>query len=821
MISSDNAEIDELKERLRQLDVERTAIQARIHGLEAATCAATPSTEAICTVQRSAAGVDQHSPPIEKIALFRRLFRGRTDIFPLRWENRSSGRSGYAPACGNEWKPGICGKPQVKCTTCPNQAFLPVADDIVTQHLRGARADGAPFVAGVYPLLQDNTCWFLAADFDKADWKRDVLAFAETARRLGVPAAVERSRSGNGGHAWIFFAEALPAVLARRLGAYLLTETLEREPDVGLASYDRFFPSQDSAPSGGFGNLIALPLQGVARRSGNSLFIDDGFEPYADQWRHLSSLPTLDRASVEALTEAAVRSGRLFGIRMPLDDEDEEPWLAPPSRRRPAPAIEGVLPGSIRIVQADQLYVPRDGLPSGLVARIVRIAAFQNPAFYVAQAMRHSTHDKPRVISCTELTQYHIALPRGCLDVLLDLFATLGVEALVEDRRNAGTEHNFAFKGVLRPEQKSATDALLKHEAGVLAATTAFGKTVVGITMIAARGRNTLILVHRRQLLDQWVEKLTAFLDLSKDMVGFIGGGRRRPTGVIDVALIQSVVRKGEVDDLVGNYGHVIVDECHHLSAVSFELVARRLKARYVLGLSATVVRKDGHHPIIAMQCGPIRYRADARSEAAKRPFAHLVRTRKTAFMLPAGMGTDAPIQQVYQMLFADEARNAMIFDDVLKALEAGRSPVILTERTDHLELLAARLKKFARNVVILKGGQGVKARRDVAGQLAAITDGQERVIVATARYIGEGFDDARLDTLFLTAPVAWRGTLAQYVGRLNRLHPSKRDVVVYDYVDQSVPVLARMAGKRRQGYEALGYRVTSDSDLFEQVGLS
>jgi superfamily II DNA or RNA helicase len=232
-------------------------------------------------------------------------------------------------------------------------------------------------------------------------------------------------------------------------------------------------------------------------------------------------------------------------------------------------------------------------------------------------------------------------------------------------------------------------------------------------------------------------------------------------------------------------------------------------------------VRKDGHHPIIAMQCGPIRYRADARSEAAKRPFAHLVRTRKTAFMLPAGMGTDAPIQQVYQMLFADEARNAMIFDDVLKALEAGRSPVILTERTDHLELLAARLKKFARNVVILKGGQGVKARRDVAGQLAAITDGQERVIVATARYIGEGFDDARLDTLFLTAPVAWRGTLAQYVGRLNRLHPSKRDVVVYDYVDQSVPVLARMAGKRRQGYEALGYRVTSDSDLFEQVGLS
>jgi superfamily II DNA or RNA helicase len=368
---------------------------------------------------------------------------------------------------------------------------------------------------------------------------------------------------------------------------------------------------------------------------------------------------------------------------------------------------------------------------------------------------------------------------------------------------------------VLRPDQSQAVTALLAHDVGVLAASTAFGKTVVGINAIAARGCNTLILVHRRQLLDQWIERLSTFLEGPKEMIGVIGGGRRRPTGVIDVALIQSLVRKGEVDDAVGAYGHVVIDECHHLSAVSFELVARRLKARFVLGLSATVTRKDGHHPIIAMQCGPIRYRANARSEAAKRPFVHLVRIRATAFKLPLGIGEDAPIQQVYRSILGDEARNQMIFDDVLQALEAGRSPLILTERTDHLDQLAARLSKFARNVIVLRGGQGVKARRAVAERLASLADDEERVLVATGRYIGEGFDDARLDTLFLTTPIAWRGTLAQYLGRLNRLHPSKRDVVVYDHVDQSVPVLARMAAKRRRGYEALGYRVVPDGDLF------
>jgi superfamily II DNA or RNA helicase len=341
----------------------------------------------------------------------------------------------------------------------------------------------------------------------------------------------------------------------------------------------------------------------------------------------------------------------------------------------------------------------------------------------------------------------------------------------------------------------------------VLAATTAFGKTVVAIALIAARKRSTLILVHRRELLDQWVARLRSFLDIDPKLIGAVGGGKRKPTGVIDVALIQSLVRNGEVDDLVAGYGHVVVDECHHLSAVSFERVARRAKARYVLGLSATVARKDGHHAIIFMQCGPVRHKVDARTHAAEGMVRHLVRERPTKFGLPDVLATAErpPMPAIYAALAGDGARNDLIFDDVLRAIELKRSPLVLTERKDHLALLADRFSRFVKNVAVLSGGLSAVERKFVDAVLAA-PETEERLVLATGRYIGEGFDDSRLDTLFLTMPISWKGTLAQYVGRLHRHHAGKTDVLVIDYVDSGVPVLARMAAKRRAGYRALGY---------------
>ena len=399
---------------------------------------------------------------------------------------------------------------------------------------------------------------------------------------------------------------------------------------------------------------------------------------------------------------------------------------------------------------------------------------------------------------------------------LLNLLTANGIRPDVRDERYSGTPLGTRFLGTLTTEQQAAVDALMAHDTGVLAATTAFGKTVVASKLIAERNTNTLVLVHRQQLLDQWVARLRAFLDIDADRIGVIRGGRRRPTGAIDVATIQSLVRKREISDLVAGYGHLIVDECHHLSAVSFEAVARAAKAKYVLGLSATVTRKDGHHPIIFMQCGPIRYRVDARKQAAARPFSHRVVVKKTAFRA-VRQKSDAlgSIQELYRLLAGDEARNTMIFDDILSALEAGRSPVVITERKDHLQAMAERLMRFAKNVIVLRGGMRAKLRDQATEALVSVPDGEERVIVATGRYLGEGFDDARLDTLFLTMPISWRGTLAQYAGRLHRLHAAKREVVIYDYVDAHEPLLAKMATRREAGYKTLGYDVTHGDDLF------
>lgn len=808
-IDGTSDKIVRIQRRLAVLDAERSALALELETLEQKLIS---DRQAATRNALADAPVTNRSSSAEKIALFRSLFAGRPDVFPVRWENRKTGGSGYSPACSNEWAKGICEKPKVKCGECPHQAFIPPSGDIIEKHLRGGDSPSADFVAGVYALLQDETCWFLAADFDKDSWADDARALLGICHARGIAAALERSRSGNGGHVWIFFSEPVPARTARQMGSALITETMEKRPEIGFTSYDRFFPNQDMMPFGGFGNLIALPLQRKAREIGNSVFVDEGLRPYDDQWAYLSSLPRLSAVTVFKIADEAERSGRVLDVRMPVDDEHaDEPWKMSPSRRSAPRRIDTAIPQNIRIVIADQIYIDRAGLPPPLIAQLIRLAAFQNPEFYRAQAMRMPTFGKPRVVSCAELYAQHVALPRGCLDEAIHLFKSHGAVAELDDCREVGMPlpADICFRGELRQPQSRAFDAVARHDNGVLAATTAFGKTVVAAALIAHRHRNTLVLVHRRELLNQWVERLRSFLNVDPKRIGVVGGGKRRPTGVIDVALIQSLVRKGEVADIVAKYGHLIVDECHHLSATSFELVARRSKARYVVGLSATIARKDGHHPIIFMQCGPVRYRGDARVQAAERGIRHRARDRSTQFELPAPLASvERPsMSAIYAALAQDSGRNDLIFDDVLKSLEAKRSPIVLTERKDHLEYLRQRFTPFVKNLVVLRGGMSAGDRR-MANAAMQVSDDEERLILATGRYIGEGFDDAWLDTLFLTMPIAWKGTLAQYVGRLHREHDGKKDVIVVDYVDQTVPVLARMAAKRRAGYRALGYMI-------------
>jgi superfamily II DNA or RNA helicase/very-short-patch-repair endonuclease len=758
------------------------------------------------------AGVNQHSPAEAKIVLFRSLFHGREDVYPRRFESRKTGRAGYSPVCGNEWVQGICEKPRIKCSECPHQRFLPVTDDVIRWHLQGHDDHSRDFVMGVYPMLLDETCFFLAADFDKTTWQDDVAAFLETCRQMNLPAALERSRSGRGGHIWFFFNEPVPATLARKLGAHILTETMERRPDIGLDSYDRFFPNQDTLPPGGFGNLIALPLQKRPRESGNGLFLDERMTPYPDQWEFLSSVHKISRGEVEEVVRLAEAKGKVIGVRLVPEGDEEEaaPWMAPPSRRRKDTLIAGPLPKTLELTLANQIYIAKEVLPPALRNRLIRLAAFQNPEFYKAQAMRLSTYDKPRIIACAEDHPKHIGLPRGCLDDLLQSLSDLNIKTVVRDQRNPGQLLKVTFQGELRPEQIVAAQAMLAQDTGVLAATTAFGKTVVAAWLIAQRGVNTLVLVHRRQLQQQWIERLSIFLGMPVGAIGRIGGGRAKPTGLLDVAVIQSLVRNGLVDDLVGNYGHLIVDECHHLSAQSFELVARQAKAKFVTGLSATVTRKDGHHPIIFMQCGPVRYRVNAKQRAAAHPFKHTVMVRPTDFrpLRPANPNVRLQFHELYEELIGDEERNRLICHDLMQTLREGRSPLVLTERNEHLDSLAKQLAREVQHLVVLRGGMRKKELDAISGRLAAIPAEEARVILATGRYVGEGFDDARLDTLFLALPVSWHGTIAQYVGRLHRLYDGKREVRVYDYADLNVPMLARMFDRRSRGYEAIGYKM-------------
>lgn len=758
--------------------------------------------------------VTSRSASVEKIALFRSLFRGREDVYPRRFENRNTGKSGYAPACANEWVRGICEKPRIKCTECPHRKFYEITDDVVAWHLSGRDGFGRDFVIGVYPMLVDETCLFLAMDFDGENWQRDAKAVLETCQQMDVFAALERSRSGEGAHVWFFFEEPISASLARKLGAHILTETMEQRPEIGLDSYDRLFPNQDTLPRGGFGNLIALPLQKKARQQGNTVFLDENFTPRADQWEYLASIKRIERTRIEAFVRDAESKGRILGVRVVAaeDADDDSPWTIPPSRRRKDPPIVGLLPEKLDIVLADQMYIAKDKLPPGLRNRLLRLAAFQNPEFYRAQAMRLSTFDKPRIISCAEDYPKHLSLPRGCLDDVLALLKSLKIQPALQDERFPGNPLTLSFCGLLRQEQQAAGDALLKYDTGVLAATTAFGKTVLAAWLIAQRGVNTLILVHRQQLLEQWIDRLSSFLNLAAKEIGRIGGGRRKRTGNLDVALMQSLVRKGEVGDCVENYGHVIVDECHHISAHSFELILRRVKAKFVIGLSATVGRKDGHHPIIFMQCGPVRHRVDAKQQAEGRPFTHQVLVRPTNFRgeVATVLNTDPRLEfhQLYEALRTDGVRNQMICADVLGAVREGRSPLVLTERVEHLLDLAKRLSSEIPDLILLHGGQSKKELNLALARVSEARQATGRVILATGKLVGEGFDDPRLDTLFLTLPISWRGTVAQYVGRLHRLCEGKREVRVYDYADLNVSMFSRMFDKRCRGYESLGYAI-------------
>lgn len=753
-----------------------------------------PKLEALPPLPLDSASAPSRLSAAEKIALFRRLFRGRSDVYPTRWESKSTGRSGYAPACANEWRTGICKKPSVKCPDCSNRLLIPLSDSVIYHHLAGKHT------VGVYALLVGDTCHFLAADFDEADWKEDAQAFVLSCQELGVPAALEISRSGNGAHAWVFFADAVPARDARRLGTAIISHTCTRTRQLKLTSYDRLFPNQDTMPKGGFGNLIALPLQKKPRENGCSVFVDASFLPYPDQWAFLASIQPMPAHDIEPTIQRTTGGIHPLDVTF-IDEEDhKEPW------KRPAPSpkkLAGTMPESLAVTLSNLVYFEKAHLPQPLANRLIRLAAFQNPEFYKAQAMRFPVWDKPRVIGCAENYPNHIALPRGCLDAAQDVLRDNAIRYDLNDERREGEPLDVVFSGTLRLDQEAAVAAMLQHETGVLCAPTAFGKTVTAAALIARRGVNTLVLVHRTELLKQWQERLLTFLGVGKGVIGAIGGGKSKPTGKIDIAVMQSLSRKGEIPSLVENYGHIIIDECHHVGATSFEAILKRVKAKWVLGLTATPIRRDGQQPIIFMQCGTIRHTA-SQPEGAPHDLRVIPHTLHKRIDIPQ----EAGIQDVFRHLANDTERTAAIASEIAEAFKQGRKILALTERTEHLDAIAAMLAGKVPAFFTLHGRMSKKLRAALIAELEALPPAAPRILLSTGKLIGEGFDHPPLDTLVLAMPISWKGTLQQYAGRLHREHASKTDVRIIDFVDAGHPALLRMWEKRQRGYRAMGYRM-------------
>lgn len=739
----------------------------------------------------------------EKIALFLGLFGARREVYPKLWVNHKKGTKGYSPACGNEWVHGLCEKPRVKCSECPNQAFPPLDDKAIRAHLTGHHT------IGTYAIRPDDSCIFLAADFDGEGWADDIAAYRRAAEEMGITVAIERSRSGNGGHAWIFFSHPVPAVLARRLGTLIVARASSFHTGMKLSTYDRFFPNQDNCPKGRFGNLIALPLQQEARKSGNTLFLDEQFEPLPDQWAYLAGLQKIDLEDLERILKSTSASKNETGDAetYALDFDEKTLDVIPQAVRR------GDFSNALKLLRNSQLTIPLHGLPSSVKAGLKRLGTLANPLFYEKQRLRFPTTNIPRFIFCGEEHDDRLILPRGTYQDIEKLISKAGGKVSIIDKRPQPKPLDFSFCGTLTATQETTVRAMLLHDEGVLVAPPGAGKTVMACAAIARRSVPALILVHRKQLLDQWSERLQKFLGLSKREIHILGKARY-PNAPVALGMFPTLARSEHQEAVFAKYGHVVIDECHHVPAASFEAAMRYCTSRYILGLTATPKRKDGLQKILFLQCGPVRHTiASDHSENQSRTV--LVREFSLRILTEKER---VPIHKIWESLVQSRERNHAIASDVASALGAGRFCALLSDRKEHLRSLESLLKErnLNENVFLIIGSTGQKERESILNKLRTRA-GEERpfVLLATASLLGEGFDMPELDTLFLAMPISFKGRLIQYAGRLHRFSEKKKSVRIYDYVEPDHPLTAQMFRKRSAAYREMGYTVQIAGDDF------
>lgn len=784
-----------------------------------------------------------HSTEITK-QLARRFysyFWGRTDVYSKRSVNKSTGKAGYYPQCENLWKAGLCPKKdgkKVKCSDCANRKWRSLEAEQIMAHLRGEREDGSD-VIGVYPLFPDGTCRFLVFDFDNHEkggelldfaneddrWMDEVNALRQVCDENEIPCLVERSRSGRGGHLWIFFEIAMDAGLVRRFGNALLEKGAETVNLKSFRFYDRMLPAQTSVAEGELGYLIALPLQGQALKNNNSVFVNQNWEPFQDQWTVLFSTKKLSAKAVES----CIREWN-------LPEENPECFL--PEATKPWEQKKEFhredATGSLCLTLANRLYIETTNLKPRLQNQLRRMAAIQNPLFYRNRAMGLSNFANARYLYMGEDDGGFLSIPRGLLDGVLERCKEADIPVKIEDQRASGRPLDVSFTGELRDNQQMAVHAMRSHDCGILSAATAFGKTVVCSSIIAEQKVSTLILLESSALIEQWQNALERFLKFGeeppeyetksgrkkrrKSVVGIIHGAKDTSTGIVDIAMAGSLCKKGEFHPRLREYGMVLVDECHHSASDTLRSVLQEVHARHVYGVTATPFRGDGLEKINEMLLGPVRFQYSAKEKAAEQEIGHYVVPRFTRTVLPFGQ-EKVHVTKAYERLRENESRNAMIAADVKKALENGRTPLILTRFTNQAAALHALLRPFAQNSFLLTGEMPKKERDKAMRAMVNVPPEDSLILVATGQLVGEGFDFPRLDTLFLATPVSWKGVVEQYAGRIHRDYPGKKDVFIYDYVDSHIPVFDNMYTKRLRTYKRIGYTLyTADAPEKQNV---
>ena len=769
----------------------------------------------------------------ELVQFYYSMFKGRRDVYSLRSgkPNAKTGKHGYYTQCDNFWKAGLCGKKDgknTKCQSCPNQKYKPLTGDVIYAHLTGVKEDCSD-VVGLYPVWPDETCNYLVFDFDNHDESSNSVKWQEEANALraicadnDVPCLVERSRSGKGAHVWMFFEKAINIKKARLFGAALLDKGAESVNQQSFDTYDRMIPAQDKLPEGGLGNLVALPLQGRAVKNGNSVFVDEKWQPYHDQWSVLKNTGKLSETFID---EKLSSWGNKYSISSNTDNEipgqisiDETPWENSIKFER------SDTKGTVRIVLADKAYVDKTGIKPRLQNKIRRLAAYNNPEYFKNQGMGISTFGIPRIVYSGEDTEQFIAIPRGCLNKLCKNLKSSNIDYSVEDKRNTGKEINVSFAGELYPEQQDAVNSLTGHDFGVLAAATGFGKTVVGSYLISERKVNTLILVHNNEIMQNWINDLERFLEIKEDypqymtktgrvktrksLIGRLTGAHNSMTGIIDVAMVTSLGSGDSIKPFVKDYGMVIMDECHHGAAESIEAVLSKVNAKYVYGLTATVKREDGKDKTVLMQFGPVRFRFTAKDKIRLQGMEHILEPRFTPIISTKEKLT---LNEAYEIVVNSDFRNSLIASDIEACIKQGHTPLVLSKRKAQIDVLFEKVKDKADHVLVLTGGKKQSERKELRERLGSISESESLIVLATGQYIGEGFNCSRLDMLFLAMPIAWDGNVEQYTGRLNRSHDGKNRVTVIDYVDHHIEMFANMYNKRLRTYKRIGYELSQD----------